>query len=212
MALALVRLIPTDTNIPFIKVRFAAFLVSVALILGSLGAFFTLGLNFGIDFRGGTAIEVRTEGPADLGALRSVMEGLQLGDVQVQGFGSENEALVRVGQVSAERVNELEGHAVENDAEAQQAVRQYVSDTLEREFPGITFQKIESLSPQVSGELVVAGATSIFPRGVGNPENRPPVKDGVHHARRFSAESQSTFVAPTVPAPSRQTCPISSLV
>ena len=161
MALALVRLIPTDTNIPFIKVRFAAFLVSVALILGSLGAFFTLGLNFGIDFRGGTAIEVRTEGPADLGALRSVMEGLQLGDVQVQGFGSENEALVRVGQVSAERVNELEGHAVENDAEAQQAVRQYVSDTLEREFPGITFQKIESLSPQVSGELVVAGATSI---------------------------------------------------
>ena len=73
MALALVRLIPTDTNIPFIKVRFAAFLVSVALILGSLGAFFTLGLNFGIDFRGGTAIEVRTEGPADLGALRSVM-------------------------------------------------------------------------------------------------------------------------------------------
>ena len=161
MALALVRLIPTDTNIPFIKARFAAFLVSVALILGSLTAFFTLGLNFGIDFRGGTAIEVKTDGPADLGALRSVLEGLDLGDVQVQGFGAEDEALVRVGQVSAERVNELEGHEVDNDAEAQQAVRLYVSNTLEQEFPGITFQKIESLSPQVSGELVVAGATSI---------------------------------------------------
>jgi preprotein translocase SecF subunit len=161
MALALVRLIPTDTNIPFIKVRFAAFLVSVALILGSLTAFFTLGLNFGIDFRGGTAIEVKTDGPADLGALRSVLEGLDLGDVQVQGFGAEDEALVRVGQVSAERVNELEGHEVDNDAEAQQAVRLYVSNTLEQEFPGITFQKIESLSPQVSGELVVAGASSI---------------------------------------------------
>ncbi|WP_440959484.1 protein translocase subunit SecF [Oceanicaulis sp. LC35] len=161
MALALVRLIPTDTNIPFIKVRFAAFLVSVALILGSLTAFFTLGLNFGIDFRGGTAIEVRTEGAADLGALRTVLEGLDLGDVQVQGFGAENEALVRVGQVSTERANALEGHEVENEAEAQQAVRQFVSATLEQEFPGITFQKIESLSPQVSGELVVAGASSI---------------------------------------------------
>jgi len=161
MALALVRLIPTDTNVPFIKVRLAAFFVSVALILGSITAFFTLGLNFGIDFRGGTAIEVQTEGDADLGAIRSVLEGLDLGDVQVQGFGAENEALVRVGQVSAERANEIEGYTVENDAEAQQAVRQYVSDTLEREFPGIVFQKIESLSPQVSGELVVAGATSI---------------------------------------------------
>ncbi|WP_306017010.1 protein translocase subunit SecF [Oceanicaulis sp. MMSF_3324] len=161
MALALVRLIPTDTNVPFIKARLAAFFVSVALILGSVTAFFTLGLNFGIDFRGGTAIEVQTEGPADLGALRTVLEGLDLGDVQVQGFGADNEALVRVGQVSAERANEIEGYSVENDAEAQQAVRQYVSDTLEREFPGIVFQKIESLSPQVSGELVVAGATSI---------------------------------------------------
>ncbi len=161
MALALVRLIPTDTKVPFIKARLAAFFVSVALILGSFTAFLTLGLNFGIDFRGGTAIEVQTEGPADLGALRTVLEGLDLGDVQVQGFGADNEALVRVGQVSAERANEIEGYTVENDAEAQQAVRQYVSDTLEREFPGIVFQKIESLSPQVSGELVVAGATSI---------------------------------------------------
>ena len=41
------------------------------------------------------------------------------------------------------------------------------------------------------------GPARFFSRGVGNPENRPLVKDGVHHARRFSAESQSTFVAPT---------------
>lgn len=161
MSLALVRLIPTDTAVPFIKARFVAFLVSVALILGSLTAFMTLGLNFGIDFRGGTAIEVKTQGPADTGALREVLSGLDLGDVQVQGFGAEDEALVRVGLVSAERVNEIEGYSVENDAEAQQAVRQMVSIALEEAFPGIVFQKTESLSPQVSGELVVAGATSI---------------------------------------------------
>ncbi|MBL4539090.1 MAG: protein translocase subunit SecF [Oceanicaulis sp.] len=161
MSLALVRLIPTDTAIPFIKARFVAFLVSVALILGSLTAFMTLGLNFGIDFKGGTAIEVKTEGPADTGALREVLSGLDLGDVQVQGFGAEDEALVRVGLVSTERVNEIEGYTVANDAEAQQAVRQMVSLALEEAFPGIVFQKTESLSPQVSGELVVAGATSI---------------------------------------------------
>jgi preprotein translocase subunit SecF len=161
MSLALVRLIPTDTAVPFIKARFVAFLVSVALILGSLTAFMTLGLNFGIDFKGGTAIEVKTEGPADTGALREVLSGLDLGDVQVQGFGAEDEALVRVGLVSTERVNEIEGYTVANDAEAQQAVRQMVSLALEEAFPGIVFQKTESLSPQVSGELVVAGATSI---------------------------------------------------
>ena len=161
MSLALVRLIPTDTAVPFIKARLVAFFISVALILGSITAFATLGLNFGIDFRGGTAIEVKTQGPADTGALREVLSGLDLGDVQVQGFGAEDEALVRVGLVSTERVNEIEGYTVANDAEAQQAVRQMVSLALEEAFPGIVFQKTESLSPQVSGELVVAGATSI---------------------------------------------------
>ena len=58
-------------------------------------------------------------------------------------------------------MNEIEGYTVANDAEAQQAVRQMVSLALEEAFPGIVFQKTESLSPQVSGELVVAGATSI---------------------------------------------------
>lgn len=161
MSLALVRLIPTDTAVPFIKARLVAFFISVALILGSITAFATLGLNFGIDFKGGTAIEVKTQGPADTGALREVLSGLDLGDVQVQGFGAEDEALVRVGLVSAERVNEIDGYTVANDAEAQQAVRQMVSLALEEAFPGIVFQKTESLSPQVSGELVVAGATSI---------------------------------------------------
>ena len=56
MSLALVRLIPTDTAVPFIKARLVAFFISVALILGSITAFATLGLNFGIDFRGGSAI------------------------------------------------------------------------------------------------------------------------------------------------------------
>ncbi len=161
MTIALVRFIPTDTDIPFIRHRMAAFGASVALMLGSLGALSGLGLNFGIDFLGGAAIEVKTEGPADIGALRAVLIDLELGDVQVQGFGAEDEALVRVGQVSAEHVNEIEGYAVNDDAEAQQAVRQIVSAALQEAFPGITFRRTETLSPQVSGELRVKGATAV---------------------------------------------------
>jgi len=161
MSLALVRFIPTDTSIPFIRNRVAAFGASIVLMLASLGVLFGMGLNFGIDFLGGTAIEVKTEGPADVGALRSTLDALALGDVQVQGFGSDDEALVRVGQVPAERINEIDGYTVADDAEAQQAVRQIVSETLLEAFPGIEFQKIEALSPQVSGELRVKGVTAV---------------------------------------------------
>lgn len=161
MSIALVRFIPTDTSIPFIRNRVAAFAASIALMLASLGVLFGMGLNFGIDFLGGTAIEVKTEGPADIGALRSSLEALALGDIQVQGFGAEDEALVRVGQVPAERINEIEGYSVQDDAEAQQAVRQIVSAALQEAFPGIVFQKTEALSPQVSGELRQKGILAV---------------------------------------------------
>lgn len=161
MSIALVRFIPTDTSIPFIRNRVTAFVASAVLMLASLGVLFGMGLNFGIDFLGGTAIEVKTEGAADIAMLRSTLDALELGDVQVQGFGAEDEALVRVGQVAAERINEIDGYSVQDDAEAQQAVRQIVSAALQEAFPGIEFQKTEALSPQVSGELRVKGATAV---------------------------------------------------
>lgn len=162
MKLALVRFLPVDTDIAFIRHRVAAFGVSVVLMLGSFGALFTLGLNFGIDFLGGIAIEVRTEGPVDTAGIRETLEALELGDVQVQGFTAENEALVRVGQSTPERVNTFEGYSVENEAEAQQAVRQIVSQTLEASFPGLEIMKTEALSAQVSNELRVAGTIAVI--------------------------------------------------
>ncbi|PWE16644.1 protein translocase subunit SecF [Marinicauda salina] len=163
MKLALVRFIPTDTNIPFIRLRFAALVASTLLIIGSAAAFFGLGLNFGIDFRGGTLIEIQTEGPADLGAIRSDLDGLGLGDIQVQAFGAEDEVLIRLGTVDVADVQGLEGVTEETGAEeAQQIARQTIQETLRAEYPGVEFRRVEVVGPQVSGELVVAGATAVL--------------------------------------------------
>ncbi len=161
MAIALVRFIPTDTDIPFIKQRFAAFAISALLVLGSLGAFFSLGLNLGIDFRGGTLIEIQTPQDADIAEIRGSLSALGLGDIQVQGFGAPNEVLIRVGEVDVEDVNAIEGVAVENAEEAQQAARQAIQQRLNETLPGLDYRRVEVVGPQVSGELVVAGATAV---------------------------------------------------
>ena len=161
MAIALVRFIPTDTDIPFIKQRFAAFAVSTLLILGSIGAFFTLGLNLGIDFRGGTLIEIQTQDDADIAEIRGSLDALGLGDIQVQGFGAPNEVLIRIEEVDVEDVNALEGFEVENAEEAQQAARQAIQQRLSQTLPGVDYRRVEVVGPQVSGELVVAGATAV---------------------------------------------------
>lgn len=163
MKLALIRFVPTETTFQFIRLRFFAFVVSTLLVLGSLGAFFTLGMNFGIDFRGGTLIEIQTEGPADLGAIRSTLDGLGLADVSVQGFGAADEVLITVGTMSPEAVMNLPG--VEEtgigEEEAQQVLRQRVQQALSEAFPGVEFRRLEVVGPQVSGELVVAGTTAV---------------------------------------------------
>lgn len=160
--LALVRYLPVETDFGFIRMRVGAFILSLVLIIGSVVAFFTLGLNLGIDFRGGTAIEISTEGPADIGAIREVLSSRVPGDLQVQGFGSESEVLIRVGQVTAAEINAVEGLSAEDDAAAQQVVRRLVEAALREAFPGVSFERMEVISPQVSEELQVAGTTAVL--------------------------------------------------
>ena len=90
------RLVPDNTNIGFISKRYIALALSACLLLGSFGLLGGKGLNLGIDFLGGILMEVKTKGPADIGALRSKIGSLGLGEVSIQEFGAPDDVLIRV--------------------------------------------------------------------------------------------------------------------
>jgi len=137
------KLVPAETKIDFIRLHIASFIVSASLVIASLGLFFTQGLNFGIDFKGGTLIEIGTNGPADIADLRDIIGSLDLGEVQIQEFGSPEDVLIRVGE---------KADATDN-AENLSAVDQ-IRNALPQD---VTFRRVEVVGPQISGELVRAG-------------------------------------------------------
>ncbi|MGF1456656.1 MAG: protein translocase subunit SecF [Alphaproteobacteria bacterium] len=151
----LLRLVPEKTAIAFVRHRTIAYVLSAILMVGSVGLFFAQGLNFGIDFKGGTLIEIGTEEPADLGRIRTILGGLGFGDVQVQAFGAVDDVLIRV-----------ETQAVEGDARAQEIAQNEVVNTvkqaLEEGYGGaIEYRRVEVVGPKVSGELVKAGSLAV---------------------------------------------------
>ena len=141
------KLVPAETKVDFIRLHIASFIVSISLVIASLGLFFTQGLNFGIDFKGGTLIEIGTNGPADIAGLRNVIGNLDLGDVQIQEFGSSEDVLIRVGE---------KANATDN-AENLSAVDQ-IRNALPQD---VTFRRVEVVGPQISGELVRAGFLAV---------------------------------------------------
>jgi preprotein translocase subunit SecF/SecD/SecF fusion protein len=133
----LVNYIPETFHIGFMRLRHWSFPFSAALSIISVLAFLTLGLNVGIDFKGGTLIEVQsTSGPANIGAVRDAVGGLNLGEVQIQEFGSNSELLIRVGSSA-----EVQGAAVV------ERVRAAIGNSY-------TIRRVEVVGPSVSGELV----------------------------------------------------------
>ena len=138
----LIRLLPREFHFNFVRLAPYAAILSALLIAGSGVSFFTKGLNLGIDFIGGSMIEVQTVGPADIGALRQTMMRVGGEDAQVQQLGAPNGAMLRFR--TAEGVDPVEG------AEA-------IKTELTKSFPGITFKKVEVVGPKVSGELMTGG-------------------------------------------------------
>lgn len=148
LKLQLLRLVPDGTNIPFISWRKIAVTGSVIAGLASIGLFAYQGLNLGIDFKGGSAIEVQSvEGPADIADIRSRLGALGLGDVQVQGFGTPEDVLIRVESQPG------------GDTAQQDAVRQ-VNDALAD--GAYEIRRTESVGPTVSGELAFAGTIAVI--------------------------------------------------
>jgi preprotein translocase subunit SecF len=91
-----VRLIPDDTKLPFMRWSRFGFFVSGILCLASIVLFATIGLNYGIDFKGGSVVTIRTKGPAQMDQLRATLNGLGLGTVELQQFGGPSDVKIKL--------------------------------------------------------------------------------------------------------------------
>ena len=94
----LLRLAPKNTAIPFLSFRKVAFVISTLFGISSVVLLFISGLNFGIDFRGGILIEVRTASETNISLMRASVGDLGLGDVSLQEFGDPRDILIRIEQ------------------------------------------------------------------------------------------------------------------
>ena len=136
--LIVIRHIP---NIDFMSWRKVGFALSLTMTVASIVLFGVRGLNYGIDFSGGTIIEARTQGPADLAGMRAQLDGLGLGDVSLQGFGTPDDVLIRLQRQPG------------GDKEQEQAV-QIVKQKLGT---SVEYRRTEVVGPKVGSELIRAG-------------------------------------------------------
>ena len=139
------QLIPAGIAIPFTGKRKLFFVFSCFLILASLALFAVRGLNYGIDFKGGILIEVKTAEQADIGAMRSTLSDLGVGEVGLQEFGAPDEILIRV-----QRQEGGEG--------AQQVAVEKLKAALGS---GVEYRRTEFVGPKVSDELFWDGVYAV---------------------------------------------------
>ena len=140
------KLVPSETTIDFLRLRIPALGFSGILVAASLALFTLVGLNLGIDFRGGILIEARnTTGVADIGVIRSDLNRLGLGDISIQGFGSETDVLVRVQRQ-------------EGDESAQIAAIKAITGALGTDYD---IRRTEFVGPTVGAELAEKGILAV---------------------------------------------------
>ena len=142
----LLRIVPDDTKFDFMRFRRISFPISAMLSIAAILLYFFHGLNFGIDFIGGTLIEVQTKaGPADLAKMRSTIGSLQLGEFQLQQFGAPDDVLIRISEQPG-------------GDEAQQAAVQKVRGALGND---VNYRRVEVVGPSVSTELLAYGTIGL---------------------------------------------------
>lgn len=137
---------PHDLRLPFMKFKGPAFAASVIAMLISLGLCLTFGLNYGVDFKGGSLIELKTKsGNADIAALRDKLNGLGLGNVQIQEFGAPDDVLIRLEEQPG-------------GESAQQEALKKVTAATDAEY---VQRRVEVVGPAVSSELRTTGFIAV---------------------------------------------------
>ena len=145
----LLKLVPDNTNFPFLRWRNLAVGLSLLMILASIALVAIRGLNFGVDFAGGLMMEVRFEQAAKVDALRRTVNSAGAGAGSIQTFGDANTVSIRLPLPPGD------------DAAVQASVKR-VQAAITASNPDAQFRRVETVSGKVSGELVQAGGLAIL--------------------------------------------------
>ncbi|MBG1231474.1 protein translocase subunit SecF [Aestuariivirga litoralis] len=135
-----IRFVPDDTKIHFIRVSRFGFFLSGILCAVAIALFAFKGLNYGIDFKGGSEIAIRTQGPAQLDKLRNELNNIGLGSIELQQFGSPQDVKILVPAQGGGDANE-------------QAAQLKVIDTLKSLEAGVEIRSKDTVGGKVSEEL-----------------------------------------------------------
>jgi preprotein translocase subunit SecF len=143
----LLKLVPDNTNIDFLRWRGVAMTISLLLIAASIALIAVKGLNFGVDFAGGQVIRVHFQQPPSLDQLREQVGGLGVGSPSIQEFGSTREIAIRLPIPESGDPN---------------AAASAVRKSLEQNHPGVRIDAVDTVSGKVSEELVRDGALALL--------------------------------------------------
>ena len=142
----LIRLLPRETHFKFVSFAPIAAVVSAIAVIASCVSLVAFGLNLGVDFKGGTTLEIHTPGPANLPALRAGMAKMGVKDAQIQQFGDPRSAMLK-----------FESVAGVEPAQALTAVKANLS----QQFAGIQFVSEDAVGATISGELLRGGLLAL---------------------------------------------------
>ncbi|WCM25482.1 protein translocase subunit SecF [Sphingomonas sp. QA11] len=152
----LLKLVPDNTNLPFVSLRKWAFGLTILLTIAAVALVFARGLNLGVDFVGGLMIEEKFQTPPSTDKLRQVVDRLQLGEVRLQSVGTDGKTI----SIKLPPPKSTEEDATNKVVAAVQAA-------INKEFPDARFSKQDAVSGKVSGELIWKGILAVVLAVVG---------------------------------------------
>jgi preprotein translocase subunit SecF len=139
------KIIPYDISLNFVKWRFLAFFISGFVVMLSATLFLTKGLNYGVDFKGGILLEIRTHGPADLSLLRGKLGSLGLGDIKLQELGSPQDVVIRI---------ELQPGGEQEQNNTIKKIREILGTEVD-------YRRVDTVGPKVSESLIYNGILAV---------------------------------------------------
>lgn len=145
----LLKFVPDNTNVDFLRWRGVAITISLLLMAASIALIAVKGLNFGVDFAGGQLIRVTFAQPVSLDELRGNVGNLGLGEPSIQEFGSPREVSIRMP-------------LPEGGEEGANLAASKIRAALVQQYPGARIDAVETVSGKVSGELVRSGALALL--------------------------------------------------